>query len=97
MYARFVLFALGKGKREVAENMAQQQLLAMQGLPGFKGVTFIADESIGEYGLVSLWESKKNAQSAEVTLTPAYLQVLKGHLKRVPIRRVLEVLQPNGG
>jgi hypothetical protein len=96
MYARFVLFALGNGKRDVAEDMAKKQQSAMQGMQGFKEATFIADETIGEYGIMSLWESKENAQAAEVTLTPGYLQVLKGHLKRIPMRRVLEVMQPNG-
>jgi heme-degrading monooxygenase HmoA len=96
MYARFVLFTLGNGKRDVAEGMAKKQQSAMQGLKGFKGASFIADESTGEYGIMSLWESKENAQAAEVTLTPGYLQALKGHLKRIPMRRVLEVFHPNG-
>lgn len=95
MYARFVLFALGSGKRDVAKDMVKKQQSAMRSLPGFKGVTFIADESVGEYGLMSLWESKENAEAAEVTLTPSYLQFLKGHLKRIPMRRVLEIFQPN--
>jgi hypothetical protein len=95
MYARFVLFALGNGKRTIAETMAEKQRSAMQRLQGFKGATFIADENSGEYGVLSLWESKENAQAAEVTLTPGYLQIFKSHLKRIPMRRVLEVMHPN--
>lgn len=96
MYARFVLFTLGNGKRTIAETMAEKQRAAMQRLQGFKGATFIADDHSGEYGVLSLWESKETAQAAEVTLTPGYLQTLKSHLKRIPMRRVLEVIHPNG-
>lgn len=94
MYARFILFTLGEGKRAVAEHLAKKHQSAMQGLQGFKGATFIADEGNGEYGSVSLWESEADAQAAESTLTPAFLLPLKGHVKRFPMRRVLEVLEP---
>jgi heme-degrading monooxygenase HmoA len=93
MYARYVLFTLGEGKRAVAENMAKKHQSAMQGLKGFKSATFIADENAGEYGSLSLWESKADAQAAESTLAPSFLLSLKGHVKRFPMRRVLEVFE----
>ncbi len=94
MYARLVMFTMGPGKRAVAEKMADQFLGAMQGLKGFKGSTFIVDEAVGEYGALSLWESKEALEAALETLTPGLQQALEGIVQGPPIRRTFEVYEP---
>lgn len=94
MYARLVMFKLGTGQRAFAEGMAAQFLKAMQGLSGFKQAIYLNDESIGEYGVLSLWESKKEAEEAGTALAPGFQQALQGKIQEPPSIRVLEVFQP---
>lgn len=94
MYARLVLFTLGTEKRPVAEKMADQFLAAMESLQGFKSATFIADEGIGEYGTLSLCESKADAEAAGKALAPGFQQALQGIVQGPPIQRIFEVYEP---
>lgn len=94
MYARLVMFTLGSGKRVVAEKMADQFLGVMQGLVGFKGATFLLDEAVGEYGALSLWASKKDADAAGEVMTGSLRQALDGLVQGPPIQRTFEVYEP---
>lgn len=94
MYARFVLFTLGEGKRDVAKDVAGRFENAMKDLKGYKGSTFIADENIGEYGVLSMWETAHDAKHADAAVAPDFFKTLNGHVQRAPIRRILEVFQP---
>lgn len=58
MYAMWTIFTLGPGMREAADRLCEQCGPVLDSLKGFKGATFIGDDSIGEYGALSLWESK---------------------------------------
>lgn len=90
MYARLAMFTLEEGKREVADELAEKMVEAMQELKGFKQVIFLSDESINEYGALSLWETKEDAEQAGAALAPEFMKTLHGHLQGMPIRRVLE-------
>lgn len=94
MYARLIMFTLGEGKRAFAEGMAKQFHTAMQGLKGFKDATYVADEVIGEYGVLSLWETKEDAESAGEAMRPGFQQALEGKVQGPPSMRVLEVFEP---
>lgn len=94
MYTRFVLFTLGKGKRETAKEVAGRFETAMKALKGYKGSTFIADENIGEYGMLSMWETAQDAKHADAALAPDFIKSLLGRVQYPPIRRILEVFQP---
>lgn len=94
MYARLIMFTLGEGKRAFAEGMAKQFHTAMQGLKGFKDATYVADEFIGEYGVLSLWETRADAESAGEAMRPGFQQALQGHVQGPPSIRLLEVFQP---
>lgn len=94
MYARLIMFTLGEGKRAFAEGMAKQSHTAMQGMKGFKNATFVADDVIGEYGVLSLWETKDDAESAGTVLGPGLQQALQGQVQGPPSIRLLEVFQP---
>lgn len=95
MHTRFVMFTLGEGKRDTAKEIAGQFEDAMKDLNGYKGSTFIADEKVGEYGVLSMWESAQDAKQADASLAPDFFKTLNGHVQRAPIRRILEVFEPN--
>lgn len=94
MYARLIMFTLGEGKRPFAEGMAKQFHNAMQGLKGFKSATFVTDDVIGEYGVISLWETKEDAEAAGAAMGPGLQQALQGQVQGPPSIRLLEVFQP---
>lgn len=94
MYARLIMFTLGKEKRPIAERMADQFLTAMKSLQGFKNATFIVDEGVGEYGALSMWDSRANAEAAGKALAPAFQQALQGIAQGPPTLRIFEVYEP---
>ncbi len=70
MYAQLVMLSLGSGTRSTAEKLADQFAPALRSLKGFKRVTFLGDETVGEYGSLSLWESKEDAEAAGAVMGP---------------------------
>lgn len=94
MYARLVMFNIGQGKRPVAEKMADQFLSVMHELAGFKEVAFLVNEAEGEYGALSLWASKQDAESAGEAMTVGLRQALEGLAQEAPIQRMFEVYEP---
>lgn len=97
MYTRFVMFTLGEGKRDTAKEIAGQFEDAMKDLKGYKGSTYIADDKIGEYGVLSLWETAQDAKHADAALAPDFYKTLLRRTKYAPIRRILEVFEPQNG
>lgn len=94
MYARLIMFTLGEGKRPFAEAMAKQFQAIMQGMKGFKNATFLVDEGIGEYGVLSLWATKADAEVAIEAMRPGFQQALDGKVQGPPVLRLLEVFEP---
>lgn len=94
MYARLVMFNIGQGKRSAAEKIADQFLGVMQGMAGFREVTFLVDEAVGEYGALSLWASKKDADAAGEAMTAGLRQALAGFVQEPPVQRTFEVYEP---
>ncbi|MFQ5861443.1 MAG: hypothetical protein ACE5IG_07855, partial [Dehalococcoidia bacterium] len=64
----------GSGNALDGGDSGQRRSSCLQTLKGFKGVTFLADETVGEYGGLSLWETKEDAEAATSALRP-WLQV----------------------
>ena len=94
MYARMVLVTLGPGTRDKAEEMADRFGAILSELPGFKWVTFIADDTAGEYGSISLWDTKENAENVRLTAGPQIRQDLRDIAKGPPRVRIFEVYEP---
>ena len=94
MYAQLVIITLGPGTRSAAEKLADQFAPALRTLKGFKGVTFLGDETVGEYGSLSLWESKEDAEAAGAVIGPQLEQAVSGIAKAPPTRRFFEVYEP---
>lgn len=94
MYARMVLLNLGQGKRAKANELADQFAAALSGMQGFRGVTFLADETAGEYGSLSLWESRADAENVAHAADQEVRNALKGLLHGPPRIRLFEVYEP---
>lgn len=94
MYATLVMFTLGTGARLTAEKLADQYAQIHKTMKGFKSSTFFIDESIGEYGAFSLWQSKDDAESAFASAGPHLQQVLSSIVKEAPTFRIFEVYEP---
>ena len=75
MYAELVMIKLGKEMRPMAERVADELAPIYKAMKGVKGVMFIGDVEAGEYGSLSLWESKEDAEALHGTM--------KGRLERI--------------
>ena len=93
MYATLVMFTLGPGTRSTAEKMAEQFAPLIKGLKGFKNITFLGDDELGEYASVTIYESKEDAEAAVATTGPRLEEALKGIVKGPPTRRLFEVFE----
>lgn len=96
MYARLAILNLGPGQRETAEKVADEINALAKSLKGFKGITFFLDESAGEYGGLSLWESKADADASAEQINPRIGEMVGSQLKGEPTRRLFEVYEPRG-
>ncbi len=94
MYAQLVIITLGPGTRSTGEKLADQFAPALRALKGFKRVTFFGDETVGEYGSLTLWESKEDVEAAAAVLGPKLEQAVSGIVKVPPTRRFFEVYEP---
>ena len=56
------------GSTPTTQGMAKKWAPIFQAHMGFKGVTFIRDEEIGEYGALVFWNSEEAATAAAKTL-----------------------------
>jgi len=91
MYALLTLFNTGPGMRPTVEKMSEQLPAIIRSMKGFKGSTFFGDDSSGEYGGVTLWEWKEDAEACLAATGPEMQKALSGLLKGPPKQRVYEV------
>jgi heme-degrading monooxygenase HmoA len=98
MYIRLNMFSVGSGKRSEVEKLADRFAPNFRAQRGFKSVTFFeADAAAGEYGSLSLWETKEDAETADAALMPQLQQAVGGaglQMRGTPIRRIGEGYEP---
>ena len=94
MYSRLVIFKVGPGKHSNIEGLVDEfdDLYRVQ--KGFRHVFIIGDETSGEYGSFSVWESKEDAEAANAVIAPRLQQALTSLLQGSPERWGFEVLEP---
>jgi heme-degrading monooxygenase HmoA len=93
MYATFVMFTLGPGTRSTAEKLAEQFAPVIRSQKGFKSITFLGDDAVGEYASVAIYESKEDAETATAATGLRMEEALKGIVKGPPTRRLFEVFE----
>ena len=76
MYATLLTLTLGPGMRSAGEKLADQFAPALKTMKGFKGVTFFGDETTGDYGSLTLWETKEDAEAAAAVTGPKLEQAV---------------------
>ena len=94
MYAQLLTLTLGSGMRSAGEKLADQFAPALRAMKGFKTVTFFGDETTGEIGSLTLWETKEDAEAAAAVMGPKLEQAVSGIAKAPPTRRFFEVYEP---
>jgi heme-degrading monooxygenase HmoA len=77
-----------------AEKLADQFSPAHRTGKGFKSETFLADDTAGEYGSFTLWQSKEDIEAFRMAATPQLLTALSGIAKGPPSIRLFEVYEP---
>ncbi len=94
MYARLTLFTLGPGQREFAEGLADKFSPLFATLKGFKSTSFMGDFDAGEFGSLSIFETREDADAAGEILTPKLQEAVGDRLKGPPTIKTLEVYEP---
>jgi heme-degrading monooxygenase HmoA len=94
MYANLVSFTLGPGKRSVADKLVAQFDPAIRAREGFKTVTFLADDTAGQYKALVVFDSQQAAQATWKALFPRLEAALEGIVQGSASRALFEVLEP---
>ena len=95
MYARVTMFRADPTARPKLEKLTDELLPVFQAQKGFKSVYFLADDALGEYEGISLWESKEDAEAAAEAVNPIVQEGLADIALGAPSRRLFEVYEPN--
>ena len=80
-----------------ADKTGEQFGPMIAGMKGFKGMTMFGDYDTGEYGGLSLWETKEDAEAALAATEAPMKEGLGDLLKGPPVRKVFEVWEAPGG
>jgi heme-degrading monooxygenase HmoA len=92
MYARLLRFAIGSGKREIGQQVADEIGSLISAQPGCQSVTVFGDDTDGEYGIFVLWDTDANANAAAQVVRPKLNEVIGAHVKTPPDARLFQVL-----
>jgi quinol monooxygenase YgiN len=93
MYARLVTFKLGPGKRSEAKKLVESFDPKIRARNGFKSLTFLGDDTLGEYGGLMVYESEADAEAAFEALYPQLGKALTGIAQGPPTNHLFEVLE----
>ncbi|HBA54927.1 MAG TPA: hypothetical protein DCZ04_10890, partial [Syntrophorhabdus aromaticivorans] len=98
MYAELVMINLGPGMREAAEKVADALAPIYKTMSGYKGVMFFGDIEAGEYGSLSMWASKQDAEALAGAVKLRLIQVAGKIPKKGPstrrIFKIYKIYQP---
>ncbi len=94
MYALLLLLPSGPGMRSTAEKLGDQLAPVHRAAKGFKTETFLVDDTTGEYGSVTLWESNEDIEAFRKAAGPQLHKTLSGIVKGPPSTRLFEVYEP---
>ena len=96
MCARLAVLTVGPGMWSTMEKIADEMAAHYRALKGFQSVTFLGNNDTHQYGTVSLWETKEDAEAVDAALGPALREKAGEILKGSPEVRYFEVYEPKG-
>ncbi|MFC4770199.1 hypothetical protein ACFO8Q_23260 [Effusibacillus consociatus] len=88
------MFTLGPNKRFLAEMIADRCNGMVRKLKGFNNIIYLMDDAAGEYGALTLWESKEDAEAAIQIVYPRVRRTLDDYVQVTPDIRLFEVYEP---
>ena len=94
MLAHLVLFKVGTGQRQAAEEMADKFASIYAECPNCKQVTFLGDAASGEYGSISLWDSETALAVYQQQAGPQLSAALQDIAQGPPMIRRFDVYDP---
>ncbi len=94
MYAQLFTFKMGPDMRPTAEQIADQSNSGYKAMKGFKSAIFLGEDQSGEYGALSIWESKEDLEAAAELMRSKTDEAIGDLIKEPPIRKVFEVYEP---
>ena len=94
MHLRLVQFNLGPGARATAEAIAHRVVPVIRAQPGCDRCEFFADYEAGDYGIIVLWASKRDADAAAGVVSPILSPALAQAMATGDHRRLFEVYEP---
>lgn len=74
MFLRIASVNTGGNRRKDAEALADRLAIALEGFPGYKGISFFADDNEGIYGTISHFESKEALETSNAVTRPLLLE-----------------------
>jgi hypothetical protein len=80
--------------RATIEQLVDQFDPLYRAQTGFKNLFLIGDDSGGDYGSFSVWESREAAEAANAVIAPQLQQALSDKLQGSASRWFFEVLEP---
>ncbi len=94
MYARPAILTVGSGMRERMEKPADEVAPHYKARKAIKSLTFFADDAANEYGTISLWETREDAEAVNEALAPILREKAGEILTGPPAVRYFEVYEP---
>ena len=94
MYARLATTYLLPGTKKAAEAAADVVAPVFESLKGFRSATFFGDETTGEYGTFTVWDTRENAEAVLAAVTPVLRGALGDLLNSPANVRVFEIYEP---
>jgi hypothetical protein len=94
VYIRLITFNLEPGMRPMAESLADHFAPLLQARDGLVTVVFFANNAAGEYGALTIWESKEDVETEATIVIPRLQDALAGICAEQPIIRLYEVYKP---
>ncbi len=94
MHARLVTLTLAPGSFATAEKLADNAASVIRTLKGFRNVTFFGDDATGEYGSLSLWESREDAEAVSKVKKLQIRKLVSNILREPPTVRIFQVYEP---
>lgn len=95
MFARYVRYSLRMGGRSTFETFAKEIDPHYRGLNGFHSLFVLMEGALSEYVVLSLWETKEDAEAAGAT-RPESQQWLDRTLMGPPVVRIYELYETRG-